>query len=184
MMLPAQRNEVAEVGRTSVFPFVYVMKLAPREWSVAAIPSASSVNGAGRLPLSVGCGPIPTTHIDGHTSLIQHDPLDHSVAGDAGDRLGWQRPAIDGFPHGIGVAAAHERLPVDDHADVTAPGSAVFALGQQLERCGRGEVWIFLQATLVRQPGEMRLERILNRLVALRVERAVHVAHARSMIEP
>jgi len=85
MMPVAQWNQIAEIGGTSPFPFVNVVKLAPRNGPLACIPSTGSIQGPYGLPLSVGCRPVLAPDIDGDSVLIPDDPLKHGIAGQSGN---------------------------------------------------------------------------------------------------
>jgi hypothetical protein len=121
MMPTTQRNHIAEVGAAAVIPFVNVMGLTPRQRTITPCPGAATVQDSQTLPLGIGSRAMPTTHINGDVMLVDHDPLQHGVAGQTGDRFWWQRCPAGGFPQRILVHTTSEGVGVDHHTDMRHP---------------------------------------------------------------
>ena len=72
-----------------MFPFVYVMGLAPRQGPFTAFPDTAAVQGSEAVPLSIGGGAVFTANIDRYPMLIYHDSLDDGVTSQSADGFWW-----------------------------------------------------------------------------------------------
>ncbi len=185
VMFAAQRNQVAQIGQPTVFPLVDVVKLTPRQGPIATVPDTTAIDGPNGAPLGIGGGSMATADVDGHAPFVEHDSPDHGITGEAGHRFGRHRPTTGGLPQGICAAGSTgERVIIDHDADMGNTGAATPSTGQQLEGGPGRQVVGFGHATLVGQLSHLGVDGVADGLEPFRVELAVEVAHAGSMIDP
>lgn len=118
VVLGAEGDEVVEVRQSAGLPGLEVVRLAVTERTVAPAPSAAAVDGAKRRPLAGGCGPISAADVDRYTLGTEHDPLEHGITAEAGDRCIGQVETVGGFGDRGRMAPSLERLLIDDDGDV------------------------------------------------------------------
>ncbi len=123
MVLGAQGDEVVEIGEATLLPGPDVVGLTVVDRAITAAPGAASMERTKGGPLAGRCGPVPATDIDGHTARPMHDPLEHGITTEPGQRLVGEVEPIGGLGDRAGVPPPNQRLLIDDDRDVGEVGA-------------------------------------------------------------
>ena len=75
MVFAAERDQVVEVGWSTVVPFPDVVGLTPAGPDCAAFEATRVVDRVECGPLGGGSGPVCAANIDWHTAFVQGDSL-------------------------------------------------------------------------------------------------------------
>src|ERR671910_1511694 len=92
-MVPAEQDEIVQVGGAAVGPVNAVVGVAPLGRAGAAGEGASSVADDQRGPLSGGHGAVFSADVEGHAGRVGDDAGDVGVAADPAHRLRGDRSA-------------------------------------------------------------------------------------------
>ena len=147
MMHRAQGDEVVQIGGTSVFPLSDMVGLAPADGAVTADPGAGGVHRSQGVPLGIGGRPVPAADVDRHTTVIENDPADHGVAGEAIERVRRQVDPVAGLADRSFVRAGPGSVFIGHEGDVGPPLASI-AVGDEIEQSGGRQVPVFVDIAI------------------------------------